>query len=394
MKILKFSAVLVIILLFALIAYSSSIDITIKEEDEETRRADVTKENVSEVINNGGSILEFNGYVYYLNMKNSSGEGFSNKICRKKLEENSEEEVIYDANQYRIDDRLMIFNNNLFFSIVGQTSYINLEDLKTLQSYNKGILYSIQNGKIIYAYQGKVYRGEYYPATLAIRTIEPIATVSPNFLLEDDNNLYFYGNNDDGSKSIFSVNKESQSLNILDRIYLGDATKIDIVDYTQSDDDIYLAIEKNMGNNLKEYTLRKISKDRSNFESITLNENFERFVGATKENVYYELKNSGIFYKYNVNKNEVEKLENNEADENIYTLKLNGKNVELYNKNELFATILRSIDYSVSNIKIEEIGEYIYLKFDLVDSKNNLEEYNFWRLKKDGSNLERLNNTF
>ena len=395
MKKIKFVGLLVIILIVALISFSASL--SIKEEEnkiKEPPRVDVTKENTHEVFNNGGSILEYNGYVYYLNVKNSSTDGFSNKICRRKLKENSKEEVIYDAMQYKLNDRLMIFNNNLFFNVAGQTLYMNLEDLNVIENYNKGILYSIQNGKIIYAYQGKIYKGEYYSNTLAIKSSSAIATVYPEFMFEDEKNLYFYSNNEDGSKSIFNVNKESQVLKILNRIYLGNAKKIEIIDYIQSNDNIYIAFEKTKSNDLKEYLIQRINKIDNSVNLVTLDDAFESFVDVSKENAYMKLKDSSTLYEYNSKKDEITKLDNSKVINDMYILKLNGKNIELYNNEKLLSIILRSIEGSIQNINIEEVGEYLYLKFDLIDNQNSSYEYMFYRLKRDGSNLEKLNDTF
>lgn len=394
MRKLKLLGIIVIIMIIALIYFSANLmnQKNTLNNIETSGDVDITKENISEVLNNGRSILEYNGYVYYLNVYNVSGDGFANKICRRKLIENSKEEVLYDGRQYKIGERLIIFNNNLFFNISGQTLYINLDDLSIIKNYNKGVLYSIQDGKIIYEYQGKIYKGEYYKNTLAIKSTSSIATVSPNFMFEDEKNLYFYSTNSDKSKSFFYINKEKQILKILNRMYLGDADKLNVVDYIQSNDNIYIVVEKNKGKNVKEYVLKAMKKDESETKTFILDNNFQRLLYVSKDKVYINYGDS--LHEYSYKSNSISEFSDNKKYEEFYDLKLNGKNIELYKNNEPFSIILRSIENEINNVKIYEIGNNIYLKFDLMYNETKVYEHMFFRIKKDGSNLERLNNTF
>ncbi len=284
---------------------------------------------------------------------------------------------------------MIIFNNNLFFSIAGQTLYINLENTNYLREYNRGILYSIQNGKLIYSYQNYIYKAEYYPSTLAISSVFTIASGSFSFMFEDNNNLYFYSINDDDSKSVFSINKDNQDVNVLDRFYLESSNKLNILSYIQSEDNIYLILERNEKSN-KRYELKAIAKKDSSSKTIALGDKVEDFIYASKNNVFFKL-NEKLF-KYDFKTNEISEATEKENIRNIYELKVNSNNIALFKDNELFADILKGVENKISNEKIIELGNYLYFSFNLLDDKDSFKEYMFWRIKKDGTELERINN--
>ena len=66
MKKLKLLGALVMILLICLIGLSSSLNNEVTYNSGDSTVVDITKENVDEVYNSGGSILEYDGYIYYL----------------------------------------------------------------------------------------------------------------------------------------------------------------------------------------------------------------------------------------------------------------------------------------------------------------------------------------
>ena len=296
MRKIKLLGLVVCVMLICLIIISSKNNNTINNQNR-NNNVNLQKENIEEVINNGKSALQYNGYLYYVKRTISPESGYNNKLCRRNLE-NNEEEILYDANQYKIEDRLMIFNNNIFFSMIGQTYYINLENTNHIKEYNKGILYSIGDGKLIYEYNNNLYKGTYYVKTLAINSITPIAEVSSNCIFEDDQNIYFYRDNLDYSKSIISINKENQTVKVIDEIY-------------------------------------------------------------------------------------------REKMENIYSLKLNGKNISLYKNDEVLVALQRSVEKEISNTVIEEFEDYIFVRLELGYEEDR--EIMLWKVLKDGTNVEKLN---
>ncbi len=76
MRKLKVLLLIVIILLIFLIVLSANINNDSPNvTDKGNTKVDVTKENKVEVFNNGGSILEYNGYVYYIKTQKVSRRG-------------------------------------------------------------------------------------------------------------------------------------------------------------------------------------------------------------------------------------------------------------------------------------------------------------------------------
>ncbi len=370
----------------------SDRDSTLQNNDSTTTKVDVTMPNKTEVVNNGGNILEYDGYVYYLAIQNDSSKGFKNKICRRSLKDGSKAEVLYDGGQYVINERLFIFNHNLFFSISGQTLYINLENKNKTELYNSGVLYSMQDGKMIYSHQNRIYKAEYYHATLAIRSVKPIVNAISTFMFEDENYLYFYSSNEDNSKSIFSIHKGTQTVKILTRFYLEDAKRIELPTYIDLKDEI--CCYKIEWKNEKEaiFSLVRVNKETGDTKSILLDKEVERFLGASEENLYFE--SASTIYTLHLDTEEIsEGLEEN-SEQNLYTLKQNGKNIVLYKNDEMQSIILGNIEKQISNVKLKEIGEYVYIEFDVLEDVSNVKEYMLWRIKKDGSGLERLNQTF
>lgn len=308
----------------------------------------IGKENVEKVINNGGSVLKYNGYLYYVSAKNTEDEGFNNALYRKNLKD-GKEELLFDGERYRIENRLIIFNNNIFFSMVGQTYYINIENPYKISEYNDGILYTIGDGNLIYAYNNNLFKATYYEKTLAIKSITTIATLDPNFMFEDEENLYFYSLNEDNSISIINVNKKSQTVNILDRIYSKTNNKIEVENFKDFNDYIYITLKN------EQYETIKISKKENESEVLNISE-----------------KPSEMLYT-----------------NNDFYLKKSGKNISLYKNEEKIVTILRDIDETLNNIVIEYIEDILYIRFDLNEGqKRNIM---FWKVNKDGSNLERIN---
>lgn len=376
---LKLAGLIIIFLIIALITFS----VNYKKEEFQIdgdggTRVQVEKENISEVYNNGGSVVEYNGYIYYINTMKSSETGFSNKLCRKKLDGDSKEEILYDAKQYKINDRLIIFNNNIFFNLVGDTYYINLDNPEYYESYNQGELYYIGNENLIFVYNNNIYKANYYPNTLSIKSIKSIARGNISYIGEDENNLYFHNND----KSIIKVNKTNQNAYYLDQNTLITNVKEFII----SEKYIYLILQDAENNKIK-----IIFKDTAEVKTIIL-ENKPNNIYTIKDDLYYKVNN--ILYKYNPNKDKVEETEVPKSAPNIYELKLNGKNIELYKNDELFITILKGIAEKISGEEIQEVEDNLYIKFNLINENEEIKEMMFWQAKKDGTNLVRLNDTF
>ena len=266
---LIFLFIIILALLIGLIAFSSGNNGNIIQSPNDDI-IDLTKENKTKVMWNGSNLLMYDDYIYYVDNEVGYNGESENKLCRIKLTGENKVEVMYKTSQYDIENRLYIFNNNLFFTVLGQTLYMNLDDTSYIKKFCVGKLYSIQDGNIIYLYQNKLCKAEYYRETLIVRN--PISLVSGNssFMIEDDVNLYFSSSNSDGSISIFKVNKEKQYANVLDRIYMKNESEQQVIDSAVTDNGLYVLIERKMPAGGSKYILEKVKKDGSETQSIDL----------------------------------------------------------------------------------------------------------------------------
>ena len=379
MKRVKLLGIIVLVILVCLVFFSSTDkDIT---EDENNTRIELDKENVGIVINNGGSVLKYNGYIYYIDATDSEDKGFKNMLCRMKISDNSKE-VIYYADRFKIDDRLIIFNNNIFFGVGGETYYVNLNDFNHFSEYNNGYLYYIGDGNIIYSNNNKIYKGTYYLKTLAIKSVSEIATLNPNYMFEDEGYLYFYSDNTDNSKSIISVSKKDQTSKILDRIYADENNEIEILHFEISKNYIYLILNNGM------YQIRKISKDGSDINFV---DGQDEIIGlyTLNDNFYFKISNSMTLYEYGHKDDTILVKDKVLKAPDVYTTRLVDNKIILYKNDEEIVSLLSDVE-SFSNIYIEEIEEYLYMRFDIMI--NGQRRILIFRVKNDGSNIEILNN--
>ena len=75
----------------------------------------------------------------------------------------------------------------------------------------------------------------------------------------------------------------------------------------------------------------------------------------------------------------------------IWNLKSRGFELKLYKNNSLICDICEVYRENAQDINIREKDNYIYIDFNLIDGMSSVEEYMIYRVKKDGTELERLN---
>ena len=76
---LKLLAVVICIILVSLIFVISKKDTKQNATGQSNTKVELTKENVEKVVNNGKSVIKYNGYIYYIKATNSENIGFNNK---------------------------------------------------------------------------------------------------------------------------------------------------------------------------------------------------------------------------------------------------------------------------------------------------------------------------
>ena len=75
----------------------------------------------------------------------------------------------------------------------------------------------------------------------------------------------------------------------------------------------------------------------------------------------------------------------------IYALRKEETALKLYRNNLLICDICEVYRENAQDVNIREKDNYIYIDFNLIDGMSSVEEYMIYRLKKDGTELERLN---
>ena len=214
-------------------------------------------------------------------------------------------------------------------------------------------------------------------------------------MFEDEEYLYFYSNNVDGSKSVISINKEKQTIKVLNRFYPEENRKLTVINYKNSDNYIYLVLDfgKPEGENFEFYDYRivKISKKDEKIESCSLSFVISDEVYIFKDSLYFKYYlYENDFYKYDHKENKISKIEKFPDKLQAFNVKLKEKNILLCKAEEDVVILLKDSIGQISNSYIEEVEDYLYIRVDIMD--NNQREIMQWRVKKDGSNLERLNN--
>ncbi len=383
MKKLKLLCVLLCIIMLALIFGVKSPEGNTQIRSE-TSSGDKEKPSTSSAAektaqNNGGNVIKYDGYLYYVVTNRGSGDTFSNKICRKNLNDQSEE-VVFNAEQYKIGDRMIIFKDKIFFNMTEKTYYIDLKTRNYLEEYIDGILYSIIDEKLIYATNTAIYKANYYEKTYALKKISQVTKTISSLIGEDDDNLYFIGDN---TGTIFAINKKTQTLKNID----ASSKNLKFVNLLISNKYLY-ALFKDSNENILE--IHKIRKSDMNITKIKHTDDDVVFSFVLKNELYFSDKTFTNLYKISENSDKIEKTDMPKNASNYYEVKLEDKNVNLYKNNEKLVAIKKGIDgEKVQTDKIEIVDDYIYVKINIMQGEKIIST-ELWRLKEDGTNLEEL----
>ena len=383
MKKLKLLCVLLCIIMLALIFGVKSPEENTQIRSE-TSSGDKEKPSTSSAAektaqNKGGNVIKHDGYLYYVVTNRGSGDTFSNKICRKNLNDQSEE-VVFNAEQYKIGDRMIIFKDKIFFNMTEKTYYIDLKTRNYLEEYIDGILYSIIDEKLIYATNTAIYKADYYEKTYALKKISQVTKTISSLIGEDDDNLYFIGDN---TGTIFAINKKTQTLKNID----ASSKNLKFVNLLISNKYLY-ALFKDSNENILE--IHKIRKSDMNITKIKHTDDDVVFSFVLKNELYFSDKTFTNLYKISENSDKIEKTDMPKNASNYYEVKLEDKNVNLYKNNEKLVAIKKGIDgEKVQTDKIEIVDDYIYVKINIMQGEKIIST-ELWRLKEDGTNLEEL----
>lgn len=382
MKKLKLLCAILCIILVILIFRGNISSKIINEGTSQNKEKNIS--NITDTINktaknNGGNVIEYDDYIYYVVTERGSGDSFKNRICRKNKND-QKEEVIYDAQQYKIGERIIIYEDNIFFNMTGKTYYINLKTRKFLNEFVEGILYSIADGKIIYGTKKAIYVAEYYEKTYALKQISLIAKRASTLIGEDTENIYFMAN---GINTIFAINKQKQTLKNID----ASSKNFEFLKLLPSNKYLYvLFIDKN--ENLLE--IHKISKSDNSIEKIRHVDNNITFSFVKDDELYFSNKEFTKIYKVEEKDNIIKETSMPKNAQNYYEVMIENKNIMLYKNNEKLVDIKKGVDAeSILADKIEMLDGYVYLNINILQNEK-IKSTELWRVKEDGTNLEEL----
>lgn len=383
-----------LILLFVLILslIIGLIFISAKSNNIVLNKKDEISENFEKkvVTWNGNNAVIYDNYLYFVDKKKLEDGSAVNKICRISLSEDSKVEVLYNSNEFDIQSRLMIYDNNLFFNVLNEILYIDLSNTNYINEMGKGSLYYIADGKIIFLYQNKIYKGEYYTNTYKLKDTVSLATGNFNYMFEDDENLYFYTTNIDYSVSVLKVNKVKQYVNVLDRIYQQTKRNMAVLDFKNANNFIYLLIEKNISSVESEYLISKINKDGSKSELIPIEKLANGLEYIKNDDVYFRYNAKNGLLKYN---SKTQNIENVDTDEKIkiFSLKEENSKLNLYQNDVILCSICDISGKNINNVNINEYENYIFVDFNILDENLKTSEYVLYMISKDATNIEKLN---
>ena len=209
-------------------------------------------------------------------------------------------------------------------------------------------------------------------------------------MMEDDVNLYFSSSNSDGSISIFKVNKEKQYANVPDRIYMTNESEQHVIGSAVTDNSLYVLIEKNLPATGFKYVIKKVKKDGSETQLIDLTGTVYEIKYADSSNIYFSYYGETELKKYSERSAQIESVKESDMPL-IYSLQKEETALKLYKNNSLICDICEVYRENAQDINIREKDNYIYIDFNLVDGMSSVEEYMIYRVKNDGTELERLN---
>lgn len=204
-------------------------------------------QNEFPVYNQGGNILEYGDYTYFV-------DKYSNSIYRFNRKNASTLKIVESENPF--EEKLFIINNNLIFSTNYITYYVSLNgdsngkyekfiDGKVLYMTEDLYLYVKKTTSISY-----LYISSYDSKTLS-STNKMFYTLALghniNFLKQLGDELYFTSTNSDDSASLFSIDLKNYKTTLIVREFLNDEvnTYLKFNDVVKTDELIYYVLSTN-----------------------------------------------------------------------------------------------------------------------------------------------------
>ena len=195
------------------------------------------EKNVAEVFNQAENILSYNGYTFIVDSE-------KNAIIRYSEKENQGKQIIYATNE-TIGNQLFVMGNKLIFNVGKNTYYSDLDGKNSSKITDGNIVY-MDNDVYLYILQDTMSQyvclASYNNQNLE-KTGDTINIAQGNdirYLKEYDKVLFFYSYNTNRTTTLFSVDLNNSSSNVLINLPTkGNDERYDFVDIAKVEDIVY-----------------------------------------------------------------------------------------------------------------------------------------------------------
>ena len=378
MKKLKILSVLLVILLIALVMIQSGIQRQNRLEQQET---EIPTVNATDVINNGGFVVGYDGYNYYLNTK-SSNQQFQNYLCRRNVK-NDDSEKLFDFEQYEANDKIWIYHNRVFYEVVGQTYSANLNKLDSEEVFCLGQLLYITEQYAISWYNGNIYLNHYYPTTYVVYKREMLVRGNCVYLGKDENNLYFYNTDSNHQMSFLKVNLNDYDVAVIGNSEFTGQTEPSLKKSCVSKHYLFLVFQLDA----EKCLLVRVDKEKDGIIKQEIEDGIANCV-VEKDDFYYLTEKMEIFVYSSNGKDSKAKLPSNVS--HLYALKQQEQELFLYQEEEPLIN-LGKITGTIHDVCIAVVSQKVYIKYSVLNLDGNGKEYYFYRVNDNGIGLKKLN---
>ncbi len=344
-----------------------------QEQHEQSMPKQEITQNVGEVENNGGNVVAYDGYIYYIAKKNK-GTGFENHLCRRSIQDDIEEDL-ENLEMYYADRKLMIYGNRLFFHVIDEMYVKDLSQIERSDFFSRGFLDYIKDGRAIISYIDNTFLSYYYPDTFVINRSGAIIQGKVGYIGSDEKNVYYYSNDSETKKKLIAFNLEKNDCDFLTDIVMSGDKMIHTV---LTPNDIYVILDGE-DSRIYQYDIKNASsgESRVHFHIKACVADKDDLLICTDDMKLYRVPRA-------MNKLEVGKVPS--GGKNLYCLieetEDNAHYAVLYKNGEKFAKIPKALSGELSNIHIDEVVSQVYVRFDSGQERNL-----FWRIDKEGKLL-------
>lgn len=405
-------AIIIAVLMVMLIIFANLFYKKETTTDKEVQEA-IYKNAV--LLNNNDRIIQYGNEVFYIsNFKDSSIAPFVVASIPADFDEEGGIKnplIIATQKMANSSSKLFLYNNCLYYTYIDNTYEYNLLT-KVMRTFCEGELQYINDNYFVSLDDGDLYKGEYYPTTHSVKSLQNLTTASNmTRLCEDDDMIFYESRASDEIRLVIGLNKSNYNLKIY---YRYDVTEYNLSSAISNDNSLTLLVQSERGimsesgTYNKPFTLISIKKkDLSKTENMLENkyENGEiLYMSNNKENIpVCKLTlddDTNETYKLNPNTLKLseydEKIDKYEIkpEKNEVVILENGKEITRYtSKFESIENAYLPDVYKVGDYIYFDISVYGYLDDTLEDAEKTSSEYELvlLRANKNGGKAYKIN---